>query len=229
MAHYTCPSCGAELPFRSSVSVYAVCQSCGSTVVRNDRAVQSMGTMAALPEEISPMQVGTRLQWSGRTYTLLGRLRIGWADGAWTEWFIDDGAGGPGWLTEAQGLLAASFERPLPSDLGSALPELGAAVSLDGEMLRVADIKQGTCLGSQGELPFVALKGREATYVDMVGSTAGFAGLEYSAEGSRLYRGGYLPFAAFHFENLRQVEGWPAPAPGSPSHQRLDPRYAPAG
>ena len=227
MAQYTCPSCGAELPFRSSVSVYAVCASCGSTVVRSDRAVEAIGTMAMLPDEISPLQIGTGLQWLGRHFTLLGRLRIGWADGAWTEWFMDDGAGGQGWLTEAQGLLAASSEQELPPGLADTLPALGQVLTLGGQTYRVADIKQGTCLGSQGELPFAAPKGRVATYVDMVGSTAGFAGLEQSAEGCQLYIGTYLPFASFHFETLRDVEGWPPPLPDP--EQRFDPRYATAG
>ncbi len=226
MVQYTCPSCGAELPFRSSVSVYAVCASCGSTVVRSDRAVEAIGTMAALPDEISPLQVGTGLQWQGRHFTLLGRARIGWTDGAWTEWFMED-AGGQAWLTEAQGLLAVSLEHEVPAGLSESWAALGAVMSVGAENYRVADIKQGICLGSQGELPFAAPQGRVVTYIDMVGSAGRFAGLEKSSEGFHLYLGNYTTFGMLHFKNLREVEGWPPPLP-DPA-RRLDPRYAPAG
>jgi hypothetical protein len=222
MAQYTCPSCGADLPFRSSVSVYAVCASCGSTVVRTDLAVEAIGIMATLPDEITPLQIGARLAWQGRHFTLLGRLRIGWEDGAWTEWFMDDGAASQAWLTEAQGLLAVSVEQDVPPALAAA-PSLGEVVMLGSTGFRVADIKRGTCLGSEGELPFAAPKGRIATYIDMVGQTAGFAGLEESEDGRRLYTGTYVPFERLGFTGLRDVEGWPPPLPDP--ERRHDPRY----
>ena len=227
MARYSCPSCGADLAFHSSVSIYAVCASCGSTVIRTDQSVEAIGTMAVLPDEITPLQLGTRLAWLGRRFTLLGRVRVGWEDGAWTEWFLDDGSQGQAWLTEAQGLLALSSERDLPGSLATgALPGLGDAVEVAGSRFRVSDIKRGTCLGSEGELPFAAPKGRVATYVDMVGPAAAFAGLEDAPEGRRLYVGSYAPFDQFGFDDLRPVEGWPAPKPGV--DRLLDPRYAPA-
>ncbi len=78
----TCPSCGAELHFRSSVTICAVCASCGSMVVRSDVAVAAIGAMASLPDDISPLQIGTDLTLDGRRYTVLGRVRMYWADGA---------------------------------------------------------------------------------------------------------------------------------------------------
>ena len=116
MAEYACPSCGAPMTFRSSFSVYAVCSFCGSTVLRTDRDVSLIGTMADLPDEMTPFQVGTGLSWHTDTYTLAGRVRMGWADGAWNEWFIDS-ANRKGWLSEAQGFLALAFETPVPRRL----------------------------------------------------------------------------------------------------------------
>ena len=72
-----CPSCGATIPFRSSFSVYAVCSYCGSTVLRNDRDVRAIGSVADLPAEMTPLQVGAELDWRGKHYTLAGRL-AGW-------------------------------------------------------------------------------------------------------------------------------------------------------
>jgi hypothetical protein len=227
MTPYTCPSCGADLSFRSRVSVYAVCASCGSTVMRTDLDVTQIGVMAALPDEISPFQVGTGLGFYGKRFTLVGRVRIGWDDGAWTEWFMDDGAKTQAWLTEAQGLLAVSSEQSLPPGFADALPVLGATIEHGGAVLRVSDIKRGICLGSEGELPFAAPQGRAANYLDMVGPNAEFAGIEDGPDGRRFYTGQYVPFDKLGFTNLREVDGWP-PLSSPPDH-RLDPRYVTVG
>ena len=213
MAGIACPSCGAPIEFRSSFSVYAVCASCGSTVLRTDRDVSLIGKMADLPEEISPLQIGAGFKFGGKPYTLLGRTRIGWADGMWTEWFAG-GEKAQTWLAEAQGFFAFSVERPLEPDMQGALPGLNELVEVGGAVFRVADIKQGTCLGSEGELPFAAPRGRVSTYVDLIGRDGGFAGIEESTEGRRLYVGAYAGFDALDFTGLRRMESWPVPKSG---------------
>jgi hypothetical protein len=224
MAQFACPSCGAELRFQSSVSVYTVCASCGSMVMRTDVAVEAIGRMASLPEDISPLQVGTSLVYAGHHYTLLGRSRMGWADGAWTEWFMDDGSQ-QAWLTDAQGFLSVSFERPIPPDITPPL-KLGSELTLYGNIYRVTDLKQATCVGSEGELPFAAPAGRVVHYTDMTGPFAGFAGLEESDDGRQLYVGENVTFDDLTFANLRPIEGWTLPRPGG----RLagDPQFPPA-
>ena len=221
MRAFTCPSCGATLEMKSSIAVCAVCKSCGSMVVRTDAAVESIGKVASLPDDLTPLQVGAGFTWEGRRYTILGRVRIGWRDGAWNEWFADDG-GRPGWLAEAQGFLSIAFEEPVPAGLDGAMPALGAAVSIGGDSFRVADVKDAVCIGSEGELPFAAPKGRAATYADMLSETEAFAGLEDSSEGRRLYVGRYAPFRAFGFTALRALDGWRPPAAQTRSS---DPRY----
>lgn len=213
MREYACPSCGAPVPFRSSFSVYAVCASCGSTVLRGDADVSRIGEMADLPDDMSPLQVGTLFTYRGQRYELLGRVRMGWADGAWTEWFFD-GGGRQGWLAEAQGFLSVSFEHPAPAELPGAMPALGTVLRIDGTPYRVSDLKQATCTGSEGELPFAAPRGRTAEYADMVGPASGFAGLENGPDERRLYVGTYAGFDELAFANLRDVEGWTPPRPG---------------
>lgn len=208
-----CPSCGAAIPFRSSVSVYAVCAYCGSTVVRRDRDVEAIGRVADLPPEMTPLQVGTELEWQGVHYTLAGRLRVAWQDGAWNEWYMVAGDTA-GWLADAQGFLSVAFAEPLDpaSDLAAgAMPALGATVTVAGRDFRVTDIKEAACVGAEGELPFPAPAGRTATYFDMLDPLGGFAGLEADVEGVALYRGAYVGFDQLRLRNLRALEGWAAP------------------
>jgi hypothetical protein len=222
----TCPSCGAELHFRSSVTVCAVCASCGSMVVRSDITVEAIGAMASLPDDISPLRVGANLTVDNRRYTLLGRARMYWAGGAWTEWFMDDGTA-PGWLIEAQGFFSVAFSLPLPPGFATApWPALGAEIIVEGQTYRVTDLKQATCAGSEGELPFTARAGREVRYADLTSEVGGFAGLEEGDDGRRLYVGHHIHFDDVAFRDLRDVEGWTPPSVGA----RLagDPEYSPS-
>ena len=117
MLTLSCPACGAALPFKSRVSVFAVCSYCAATVVRHDLELETLGKMAALPPDTSPLQIGTAGQYDGKRFELVGRLKISWEDGTWNEWYalFDDGR--DGWLAEAQGFLMMSFAAPAPPSL----------------------------------------------------------------------------------------------------------------
>ena len=210
MRHFPCPSCGADVPFRNAVSVYAVCASCGSMVVRTDDAVASIGTMAALPAETSALQLGTGLHWANHAYTAIGRVRMSWGDGSWNEWFLQ-GEAGTAWLAEAQGMLAVLFEHAVPPALAQGVPVLNQVVRIDGQAYRVADIKQASCVGSEGELPFAATQGRSTTTVDLLSASAGFAGLEVGETARRFFIGRHAGFATLRLSNLREIEGWQPP------------------
>ena len=54
-----CPQCGAPVPFRSSIAVFAVCEHSRSAVVRRDFQLETFGMMAELPPDLSPLQIGT--------------------------------------------------------------------------------------------------------------------------------------------------------------------------
>lgn len=80
-------------------------------VVRQDVDVASIGIMAALPEDMSPLQLGSIGKYKGNNFAILGRLKLAWEDGMWNEWYclFDDGK--EAWLAEAQGSFA--FNTPL--------------------------------------------------------------------------------------------------------------------
>lgn len=212
--------------FRSAQSVYAVCAYCQSMVVRTDVDVASLGVMAALPDDMSPLQLGTGGMFDGQSFTIIGRLKIGWSDGLWNEWrmLMDDGR--EGWIGEAQGFFSVSFKaeekswnnvrealdrcRPLlkESEDGATDVRPGFSVTVKGVQLKAVDIKLATCLGSEGELPFAAPKGRRTVSIDCIGTDGEFATLEHDGVEANVYFGRYLEWDALRFSNLRPLEGW---------------------
>jgi hypothetical protein len=210
MRPFTCPSCGAQIGFQSAVTVSCVCPYCRSLVVRHDTNVEAIGVMAELPDDISPFQLGTAGIYKNIHFSLIGRLKVGWSDGCWNEWFMLTDEGKKGWLAEAQGFLAVSFEA---EELGvpQTAPKLGQFLTLHNKQFSVADVKQSECIGSEGELPFAAPKGRKTTSVDLISSDGGFACIEYNEmNAARFYIGEYMEFDALRFSNLRDLPGWDA-------------------
>lgn len=225
MRKFNCPSCGADVTFRSAQSVYAVCAHCQSMVVRTDVEVKSIGVMATLPDDMSPLQLGSGGEFDGQSFTLIGRLKIGWRDGLWNEWHLLMADGRRGWIGEAQGSFSISFELEgaLPRDVEATLVHChalltsgndasdarpGFTVQLGSTALRAVDIKLATCLGSEGELPFAAPKGRRTVAIDCIGRQGEFATLDHDGREAHAYVGRYLEWDAFRFSNLRPLEGW---------------------
>ena len=48
-----CPSCGAPVVFKSVASVYAVCEFCRSTLLRDGESLKNLGRMADLMDDPS--------------------------------------------------------------------------------------------------------------------------------------------------------------------------------
>ena len=232
MKKYNCPSCAAEMVFQSSLSVYAVCPYCNSTVVRHDVDLEAIGTMAALPDDMSPLQIGTEAFFQGTRFSLIGRMKIGWKDGVWNEWFINTDDGRKGWLAEAQGFYAVSFEidAALDEELINRIhqrvakfradadknpkapsirnSDIGSYLTLNKHKLKVVDIKHALCFGSEGELPFAAPKGRRTVSIDLLGASGEFGCVEVLNNEIRVYAGSYVDWDALRCQNLRQLEGW---------------------
>ncbi|MCW5558665.1 MAG: DUF4178 domain-containing protein, partial [Verrucomicrobiae bacterium] len=236
--NYTCPNCSAPVSFASSVTVSAVCGFCRSLVVRRDAAVEKMGLMAQLPGDVSPLQIGTRGVFDGHAFTLVGRVRMGYREGSWTEWCADFGGGRWGWVAEAQGVYEVSFEVEPPDGFpgvaawkeqraeqggelrlnqfrlaeGRAQLVVGRQFQLSGTAYVVRDVKQTEVLGAEGELTFTPLPGRAAISGDLRGPGTAFANVEYSGEGVRMFLGRACRFAELQFGPLRPVPGWTAEA-----------------
>ena len=208
---YDCPNCGAAVPFPSAIVVFAVCGFCRSNVVRRDAdaVLEHLGQQAQLPPDLSPIRIGTCGVYTCHRFTVTGRIRVGYEQGSWNEWLIDFGENRWGWIAEAQGFYAASFEIAAPPDLPEASTlTLGATLRIGEVDYSVRDIKSTQILGSEGALPMVAVPGRTAVSIDLGAPNRQFANVEFSADGVRVFIGHSLTFAELEFTDLRPLPGW---------------------
>jgi hypothetical protein len=220
MADYPCPSCGAPVTLRSNASLSAVCGYCQTLVVRRGVEVEAIGKVAELPPDMTPFQVGTQAYDGKTAFGIVGRLRLAWADGFWNEWFFVTDDGRKGWLAEAQGTYAISYElaEPPHANTRAAVDRwvqdpgrsaiIGNSVTLAGKSYTVTDIKKVACVSCEGELPVISPSGHRALTFDLMGAPDAFATIEVSDEGRRYFTGRYVEWDELRASNLKVVEGW---------------------
>ncbi|MBI3096592.1 MAG: DUF4178 domain-containing protein [Rhodocyclales bacterium] len=210
-----CPSCGAPVVFKSSASFHGVCEFCRSTLVRHGGDLESLGRMADLLEDASPLRLGSEGQHRGVHFAVVGRIQLRYEAGIWNEWYLlfDDQRGG--WLSDAGGEYLISFLTPPAAPL----PEFAALMPNDelklaGRDFVVTDIEEAMCISGEGELPFAFGAGYPAQLVDLRATDASgaFASIDYSEMPPLVFVGETLPFASFHFANLRGEQAAAKPA-----------------
>lgn len=204
----SCPACGAEVIFKSRSSVFGVCSFCSSTLVRSDLNVASIGKMSELPQDMSPLQIGTSGAFDGSRFEIVGRQRIGWENGYWNEWYLHFDNGQDGWLADAQGLYMVSFQTR--DQIIPALSQLKVSerIQFNGWTYTINDIRAVSCVGSQGELPVKSVKGRQSTSVDLVAKDEKFGNIDYAVDENRLFFGRYVEFEDLKLMDLREIDGW---------------------
>lgn len=204
----SCPACGAEVFFKSRSSVFGVCSFCSSTLVRSDLNVEAIGKMSEIPQDLSPLQIGATGIFDRSRFEVVGRQRIGWESGSWNEWYLHFDSGHDGWLADAQGFYMMSFQIR-----DSKIPELSGLkvsekIQFNDLLYTIEDIREVSCIGSQGELPVKSIKGRQSTSVDLVGKDGKFGNIDYALDENRLFFGRYLEFEDLKLMNLREIDGW---------------------
>lgn len=169
MFRTACPSCGAEVLFRSTISAIAVCEYCQSTVLRSADEVKDIGKIGKVLEDYSPIQIGTSGLFAGRAFTVIGRIQLRYDAGLWNEWYVSFDDGKYGWLGDTSGQYM--FTLPLPDGGASNAPQfeyLSPEMRYEhgGRAYVVTDKRSAQCVGGQGELPFVVGNGYVAKVVD---------------------------------------------------------------
>lgn len=209
MIECKCPSCGANVSFRTSISLLAVCPFCRSLVERKDLNLAALGKVAQLQVDGSPIQVGTRGQYGGSTFELVGRVQMRMPVGYWNEWAMVLNDGRQGWLGEAQGTYAVSFRVEAKAPTFNSL-KLGARLEIGGKKYRVRELVKARYVAAEGELPYKPPLGMTELVpsADLIAPGGAFATLDYSEEPPVVFAGEYREFDDLRFEGLRKIEGW---------------------
>ena len=184
MFKLACPSCGAEVVFRSATSAMAVCEYCRSTLLREGDAVRDAGKMAVVLEDYSPIRITTSGMYAGQAFGVVGRIQLRYEDGFWNEWYILFDDGSAGWLSDASGQYAVTLDTGLADDappFGQIVP--GGQYAWDGVTFTASDLRTARCIAGEGELPFQVGPGWQAKVADYRQGVR-FLTLDYS-EGAR--------------------------------------------
>ena len=166
--------------------------------------------MGALIEDATPLRLGAEGVWRGAHFAVVGRLQVRWEQGGWNEWYCAFDDGRAGWLGEAAGEYAVSFETPV-SDALPAWKSLqpGMSLTLAGVGYEVTDVREAELVGGEGELPFRVASGAKTRSADLRNATARFATLDYTDDDvPRVYLGEVVEFAVLKLRGLREFEGW---------------------
>ncbi len=189
MQNVSCPSCGAQVQFRSYAAVLAVCEYCQATVLKDAGSVKDIGKMSSVLEDFTPIQIGTAGTFNGRNFTVVGRIQLRYSAGMWNEWYLLFDDASTAWLGDSSGLFALTTLRKPEG----AVPtfdeiEVGKQYTVGNARLTASEKRTADCIGGQGELPFRVDGGWQAKVVDLRRGGS-FITLDYSDEQVAVYNG----------------------------------------
>jgi len=204
-----CPNCSAPITFTWSGSVQAVCGFCRSVVVRHDVDLTRVGEVSSVPDDSSPIQIGTTGRVDGQAFTVTGRIVYQYARGGWNEWHLALADGSSAWLSDAMAEYAVSrllaAQKPLPPS-----DELrgGMAFTWLGGEFRVTTLTRARYRTVEGELPFEYWNKDEVLFADLRSGDGQFATIDYSEQPPLLFVGRYVEFDDLGLKDVRRFEGW---------------------
>ncbi len=186
-----CPSCGAEIVFKTASAVVMRCEFCGVLVSRLDRKLEEIGKVAPVTETSSPLRLELRGAEGQNGFVLRGHLQLGHAAGGrWDEWLaaFDDGTWG--WIAEAMGRFFLT-RRVEATERLPAFETLQPAqrLAIAGISFTVQEAGEARLLAAEGELPESIEPGAEFRYADLSAAADLTATIDYSDDPPRLYLG----------------------------------------
>jgi len=200
-----CPSCGAPFEFRWAGAVQSVCPYCSSVIVRHDVALERVGVVSAPPSADSRIQLGTRGEYGGRSFSVVGRIAYAWERGAWNEWHVVTGDGGSAWLAEADGELSMTDLVPPPALPAPESVRPGDVVDAGGGQLQVTEVVRARYAGTEGDLPFAYWDKDEILFADLRSHDGRVGTIDYSESPPLLFAGEAVAWDALKLTGLRDL------------------------
>lgn len=207
MYQVACPSCGAQVAFRSAASVMAVCEYCRSTLLKDADSVKDIGKMSSVIEDFSPIQITTSGNWQGKRFGVVGRIQLRYDAGLWNEWYLLFDDGSAGWLSDASGQYILTVPAGSPPQ-APAFEQIkpGATLNYDSTRFVAADVRTAQCVAGEGELPFRVGDGYAARVADFRAQQR-FLTLDYSdSEAPIVYAGEAVTLNGLQCQLLRSPE-----------------------
>jgi len=145
----------------------AVCEYCGTRVLKDADSVKDLGKISSVVEDYSPIQIGTAGVLGGRPFTVVGRIQLRYSAGMWNEWYLLFDDGKTSWLGDSSGLytITAEFKGNVQLPAFEQL-QPGRNYQINGSPYTAAEIRVADCIGGQGELPFAVGDGYQARVAD---------------------------------------------------------------
>lgn len=204
-----CPNCGAPIRFRWSSAVQTTCESCRSVVVRHDLDLRVRGEVSDIPEDSSPIQLGTTGRLDTQAFTVVGRIVYEYTHGRWNEWHLAFADGSSGWLSDAQLDYAVTrLVKPTQPVPPAHAVRVGEYYAWGDRGLTVTTLTRARYVGVEGELPFEYWGKHEVLFVDLAGRHGEFATFDYSGETPLLFMGRHVGFDEIALSNVRTFDGW---------------------
>lgn len=170
--------------------------------------LEKIGEVSELLNDMSPLQVGTEGQYQGQRFRLLGRVKVGYTGGMWSEWHALFNDNRQGWLGVAQGHYMMSFEQPNHSPPSYNQLPIGKKINFARWNFVVDDRREIKYLASEGELPYVFEQNFKGQSVDLSGKDGQFLNFLFGPQGVQTFLGSYQDYNSFNFTNLRKLHGW---------------------
>ncbi|HUA22265.1 MAG TPA: DUF4178 domain-containing protein [Bryobacteraceae bacterium] len=197
------------MKFLWSSAVQTTCEFCHSILVRGDLDLRKVGEVADLPEDASPIQIGTEGVYNNKSFLVVGRILYEYEQGGWNEWHIVYNDGTSGWLADAQLEYDLSWGTQPPAPLpGSDQIRRDEQFQWNGKTYAVTSFTRAHYKGVQGELPFEYWDKADLLFADLRTAGGEFATIDYSEQPPLLFLGQAVEFADLHLKNLREFEGW---------------------
>ncbi len=208
-----CPNCGAPVEFSWASSVQSTCTYCNSILVRTDVDVTKVGEVGDLPNDASPIQMGTEGIYKNLAFVVAGRIIYEYENGGWNEWHIVFNDGTSGWMSDAQLEYVISSEYKGAS--GESIPpghsiQVGKQFHWGDQTYQVTSVTQAHYKGVEGQLPFQFWDADDCIFADLRTTQGRFGTIDYSDGDVKpvVYIGDAVDYNNLKLKNVREFEGW---------------------
>ena len=198
-----CPSCGCQIDPDLRFAHMVVCGQCRSAIVLDEEALRLSGTMAVLAQTPGPLHVGGSGRLSDKHhFSVLGRVRYGYKQGFWDEWYIALRDGANAWIGEDENNFSLEMLSPDDSFEFDYLDiQPGQRIKLGEKTYHVDEKGVAVCEGGEGQLPFAISSGEHVPFVDLSCGKR-FATIEFETDGAtRVFLGKRLALAEIQMDS----------------------------